>query len=263
MSKGKQKQPSTSTTQTTRAATTAAKIAANMAAACPVTKGDLEALLSKQSDSFKSDMARLLKESTDSLERSVNSLGQQVASFNSRLDKTEVVVGENFEKLTVMEAAVQSLQSQTITLQERVDDLENWSNLRIINIPEGRERGQDPIKFVSDLIMEVTGPGVLSSPPEIERAHRSLGKEAVLRWARQHKLDYGGTELRVYPDISSVLAKKRAAFIPIKNYLYQKGIQFRLLHPARLHVSFRNDDYYFDCPQKAQDFYIQRIVPPE
>ncbi|KAI4810667.1 hypothetical protein KUCAC02_013605 [Chaenocephalus aceratus] len=290
MSKGKQKQLSTSTTQSTRSATTAAKIAANMAAACPVTKGDLEALLSKQSDSFKSDMAKLLKESTDSLERSVNSLGQQVASFNSRLDKIEVVVGENFEKLNLMEATVQSLQSQTITLQDRVDDLENRSrrsNLRIINIPEGRERGQDPIKFVSDLIMEVTGPGVLSSPPEIERAHRSLGprpgdsnntgkprafivkflrfqeKEAVLRWARQHKLDYGGTELRVYPDISSVLAKKRAAFIPIKNSLYQKGIQFRLLHPARLHVSFRNDDYYFDCPQKAQDFYIQRIVPPE
>ena len=213
MTKGKQKQPSTSTTQTTRAATTTAKIAANMAAACLVTKGDLEALLSKQSDSFKSDMARLIQESTDSLERSVNSLGQQVASFNSRLDKTEVVVGENVGKLTVMEAAVQSLQSQTITLQERVDNLENRSrrsNLRIINIPEGRERGQDPTKFASNLIMEVTGPGAHSSPPEIERAHPSLSprpgdsnntgkprafivkflrfqeKKAVLRWARQH-----------------------------------------------------------------------------
>ncbi|KAI4805506.1 hypothetical protein KUCAC02_010116, partial [Chaenocephalus aceratus] len=63
-----------------------------------------------------------------------------------------------------------------------------------------------PTKFVSDLIMEATGPGVLSSPPEIDR---SLGprpgdsnntgktrafivkflrfqeKEAVLKWARQ------------------------------------------------------------------------------
>jgi len=126
-----------------------------MAAACPVTRGDLEALLSKQRDSFKSDMARLIQESTDSLERSVNSLGQQVASFNSRLNKTEVVVGENFGKLTVMEAAVQSVQSQTSAIQERVDDLENLSrrsNLRIINIPEGRERGQDPTKFVSDLL---------------------------------------------------------------------------------------------------------------
>ncbi|KAI4804243.1 hypothetical protein KUCAC02_025877 [Chaenocephalus aceratus] len=124
-----------------------------MAAACLVTKRDLEALISKQSDSLKSVMARLIPESTDSLERSVNALGQQVASFNSCLDKT-VVVGENFGKLTVMEAAVQSLQSQTITLQERVDDLENWSNLRIINIPEGRERGQDLTKFVSGFIMD-------------------------------------------------------------------------------------------------------------
>ena len=94
------------------------------------------------------------------------------------------------------------------------------------------ERDQDPTKFASDLLMAVTGPGVFSSPPEIERAHRSLGprpgdtgagkprpfivkflrfqeKEKVLRWARQHKLDYRGSELRVYPDISAAWAKKR------------------------------------------------------
>lgn len=186
-----------------------------------------------------------------------------------------------------MEAAVKSLQSQTTVLLERVDDLENRSrrsNLRIINIPEGSEKDQDPTKFVSDLLMGVTGPGVFNYPPEIERAHRSLGprpgdvgavkprafivkflrfqdKEKVLRWARQHKLDYRGSELRVYPDISAALAKKRAAFNAVKNSLCRKGIKFRLLHPARLQISFRNDNYYFDSPQKAQDFYDQRVAP--
>lgn len=86
-------------------------------------------------------------------------------------------------------------------------------------------------------------------------------KEKVLKWARQHKLDYSGSELRVYPDISATLAKKRAAFNAVKNSLYLKGIKFRLLHPARLQVSFQNDNLYFDSPRKAQDFYDERIAP--
>ncbi|KAJ3609779.1 hypothetical protein NHX12_024289 [Muraenolepis orangiensis] len=117
----------------------------------------------------------------------------------------------------------------------------------------------------------------------MERAHRSLGprpgdtdaakpiafivrflrfqeKEKVLRWARQHKLRYRDSELRIYQDISADLAKRRAAFNGIKNSLYLKGIRFRLVHP-RLHVSFRNETYYFDSPQKAQDFYDQHVKP--
>lgn len=186
-----------------------------------------------------------------------------------------------------MEAVIKTLQTHTTELLERVDDLENRSrrsNLRIINIPEGREKDQDPIRFVSDLLMAVMGPGVFNSRPEIERAHRAFGprpgdinagkprtfivkflrlqeKEKVLRWARQHKMDYRGSELRVYPDISAALAKKRAAFNTVKNSLYLKGIKFRLLHPARLQVSFRNENYYFDSPQKAQVFYNQHIAP--
>ncbi len=123
-------------------------------------------------------MAILIQQSTESLKQSVDSLGQQVTSFNNRLTKTEVLVGENFKKITEMEGAVKSLQSQATVLLERVDDLENRyrrSNLRIINVPEGSEKDQDPTKFVSNLLMAVTGTGVFSSPPEIERAHRSLG----------------------------------------------------------------------------------------
>jgi len=74
-------------------------------------------------------------------------------------------------------------------------------------------------------------------------------------------MDYGGSVLRVYPDISADLAKKRAAFNPVKASLYQKGIQFHLLHPACLQVSFPENNYHFDSPQKAQEFYNQCIAP--
>ncbi|KAG7472971.1 hypothetical protein JOB18_014765 [Solea senegalensis] len=240
----------------------------------PVPLMDLEALFCKQRDSFKANMAILIQQSTESLMQSVDSLGQQVTSFNHRLTNTEVVVSENFVKITEMEAVVKTLQSQATVLLEHVNDLENRSrrsNLQIINIPERSEKDQDPTKFVSNLLMEVTGPDVFNNPPEIERAHRSLGprpgdagagkpralivkflrfqeKETVLRWARQHKMDYRGSELRVYPDISAALAKNRAAFNAIKHSLYLKGIKFRLLQPACLQVSFHNENLYFDSP---------------
>ena len=199
---------------------------------------DLEALLTRQRDNFKADITELINQATASLKTSVDSLGEQLKTFNDRLTKTETTVGENFTKLTKMEADVKSLQSQIKMLREQVDDLENRSrrsNLRIINIPEGSETGQDPTKLISAMLMEIC-PGVFNNPPELERAHRSPGprpgdagrpqafivkflryqeKEQALRWARQHKL-------RMYPDISAALAKKRAAFNGVKSSLYRK-----------------------------------------
>ncbi len=119
---------------------------------------------------------------------------------------------------------------------DRVDDLENRSrraNLRILNVPENSEKGQSTVKFVSEMLMEVMCQEVFEKPPELERAHRSLGpkpqegrpprplvicfyrfqeKEKALRWARQNEARYKDSTLRIYPDISADLARKRAAF---------------------------------------------------
>ncbi|RXN04491.1 LINE-1 type transposase domain-containing 1 [Labeo rohita] len=126
---------------------------------------------------------------------------------------------------------------------ERLDDLENrsrCSNLRILNVPEGNESGKDPTVFVSEMLAEVM-PEVFTSPPPLERAHRSLGPKPaagnptrvrdVLRWARQHEVKFKGVTLWVYPDLSNALAKKCAAFNPVKQALYKEGIRFRLLYP--------------------------------
>ncbi|KAJ4927557.1 hypothetical protein JOQ06_015282 [Pogonophryne albipinna] len=155
-------------------------------------------------------------------------------------------------------------------------------NLRIINIPEGSEKGQDPTEFISDLLMGSLGPDVLSKPPELERAHRSLAprpggrprpfvicfhrfqeREKVLRWTRQHELKYRDTSLRVYPDVSAITAKKRAAFNKIKQALYQKGMKFRLLFPARLQVSFEDGTFTFETPEDAHAFYNERVMGKE
>lgn len=69
--------------------------------------------------------------------------------------------------------------------------------------------------------------------------------------------------LRVYPDVSAVTAKKWAAFNKIKQALYQKGVKFRLLFPARLQVSYKDGTFTFESPEAAQAFYNERVMNKE
>lgn len=243
--------------------------------------------LEKQRTSLRNDMLMLIQESVKPLQVSVDTLCETVNNFNGRLAAAEVLAGDNFERITNAEKAVKILEAQNKSLQDRVDDLENRSrrvNLRIINIPEGSEKGRDPIEFISDLLMENLGPGVLPKPPELERAHRTLApkpgpggrprpfvicfhrfqeKEKVLRWSRQHELKHRESTLRVYPDVSAGTAKKRAAFNKIKQALFQKGVKFRLLFPARLQVSYEDQTFTFETPEEAFAFYDRRVLVKE
>lgn len=236
--------------------------------------------LEKQRASLLKDMSTLIQP----VQSSVDALRATVNEFNGRLAATESLAGDNFERITGTEKLVKTLEAQNKSLQDRLDDLENRArrvNLRIINVPEGSEKGRDPIEFISDLLVENLGAGVFPKPPELERAHRSLAprpgpggrprpfvicfhrfqeREKVLRWARQNELKYQDTTLRVYPDVSAITAKKRAAFNRIKQALYQKGVKFRLLFPARLQVTHEEETFTFESPEAAQAFYNERVL---
>lgn len=184
-------------------------------------------------------------------------------SFQGRLVATETLAGENFERICIAETTIKSLKAQNTGLLDRLENLENRShrsNLRILNIPEGSEDGKDCTTFISELLKEAMGADVFPTPPELDRAHRSAGKpadgrpprpfilcfhryrekEIALRWSRQHKVKYKGSTLRIYPDLSTTLAKKRAAFNDVKQALYWSKVLFCLLFPARLsHVQRR------------------------
>ncbi|RXN32359.1 membrane-spanning 4-domains subfamily A member 4A-like protein [Labeo rohita] len=193
------------------------------------------------------------QESIGPLQSSVNALRESVEGFQSRLTATETLAGENFEKVSAAENAIKTLQTQNASLLDRIEDLENRSrraNLRIVNVPEGSENGKDPVTFVAELLLEMTGTEVFDNPPTLERAHRSPGqkpadgrkpcpfvvcfhrfqeKERLLRWARQHEMKYKGNLVRIYQDLSATLSRKRSSYNGIKQSLYQKGIRFQLL----------------------------------
>ena len=251
--------------------------------AAVISKDQLGAEFAKQRTTLREDVSLLIQESIKPLQALLDSLQTTVNTFQQRLTSVESVTGDNFERVCAVESTIKTLQTQNQSLLTRLDDLENRSrraNLRILHIPEGSEDGKDPVKFMSELLTQVMGPEVFTSPPELERAHRSptfrsgqgkplrtflvcfsrfQQKEAALRWARNHELRYGGTVIRMFQDHSAALAKKRAAFNGIKQALYQKNVRFHLIYPARLRVTHGDDVLTFDSPDEAQRFYDQRI----
>lgn len=263
--------------------TAGASVTPEKPAAAVVAMDQLSAEFAKQRTSLKEDVSTLIQDAIRPIQDSLDSLQTTVTSFQKRLVSVESVAGDNFERLTVAESAIKTLQSQNQSLLDRCDDLENRSrrsNLRILNIPEGSEEGKDPVEFMSDVLMAAMGPDVFSTPPELERAHRTptsragqrssprtflvcftrfQQKEAALRWARNHDLKYQGATIRIYQDLSTALAKKRAAFNGIKQALYQKNVRFHLLYPARLRVLCGDNVFTFDSPDEAQKFFDRRF----
>lgn len=248
-----------------------------------ITMTQLVEELAKQRSSLKEDISTLIQEFLVPLQTSVNALKETVYSFQQRLVAAESLAGDNFDKIFAAESALKTLKTQNAALLDRVEDLENRSrrtNLRIVNVPEDSEGVEDTVNFMSTMFMEITGNALFDSAPVLERAHRvgkkpeRVGlpprpfvvcfgryqeKERLLQWARQHTTTYRNATLRIYPDFSPSLSRKRAEFKDIKQSLYSKGIKFQLLYPAILRVTHNRHAFRFNTPEEAKAFYDQRV----
>jgi len=182
-------------------------------------------------------VATSIQESIQPLQASVNGLRDEISSFQGRLVAAEILTSENFQRICDAEATIKSLQAQNATLLDHLENRFHRANLRILNLPEGSEDGHHPTIFISKLLKDVMGDNVFPSPPKLDRAHRTAGpkpaagrspwpiilcfhqyqeKDTALRWSRQHEVKYKDITLRIYPDLSTALAKKRLAFNSVK-----------------------------------------------
>lgn len=268
---------------------------ANMAAAANAEDFGviLAAEMEKQREYLKMDMTSLINTSLAPIQASIANFQEAVDTLEKRVAAVENTAGDNFDALFKAEQDIAELKKLNATLTDRIDDLENRSrrvNVRIINVPEGSEKkAENMVEFVSTLLKDYMG-DTFSSPPRLERAHRVsqrrpkegktkgkeekgkasprpiivafhsfLDRERVLHWAKQNEMTYEDHTVRFYPDLSAHLSKKRAAFKNVKAALYKKGIEFSLLHPARLRVYHGGETLLFETPAEAEAFYSQRI----
>ncbi len=201
------------------------------------------------------------KTALTSLEAKLDLVQAAVSDHGSRITSLESNADLISERIQSLETICAELTENYTKLKAKTSDLEGRSrrnNIRIIGLPESVE-GPRPTVFFSEMLSEVMGEQVLSSPPELDRAHRALVakpkqggkpravivnfhryqiKEAVMREARKRRgsLQYRGKPIAIYDDYSPEVLEQRAQYRGVMAELYSLGFKPSLLFPARLRI---------------------------
>lgn len=226
------------------------------ASGASISKADLAASLTDLKTSLLSEM----KKSFDQVNGKLDGLQETVTSHGGRLDSLEEDAESLGQRLTHVEACCEELRSDNIKLKAKLSELEGRSrrgNVRLIGILENVE-GPQPTKFFSQLLQDVFGRDIFPSPPELDRAHRSMApkpspggrprpvivcfhryqlKELVIREARKRgTLMYQATPFRIYEDYTPEVVGERRKYTAVMSELYKLGLKPSLLYPARLRI---------------------------
>ena len=181
------------------------------------------------------------------------------------------MVTNHEQRISDLEAGLNQLQSlvsqltnmadENAKLKANVTDLEGRSrqcNVRLIGVPESVE-GTRPTIFFSNIL----GKDVLTSPPELDRAHRVLRpkpaegdkpraviicfhrfqtKDMVIHAARKKRddLKYDGKSVYLYDDYCPEVMDQRAEYKEVMRQPFTLKLRPSLLYPARLFI--RADD---------------------
>lgn len=184
------------------------------------------------------------------------------------------------DRVEDMEKICNTLRKENKELKEKTEKLESYSrrfNIRVFGLDKGIEKG-NPTQFMSAFLKEVFKEREIPCLPEVEIAHRvgqatksgsrpmivrlqqQLVKEAILDIAKKEKvLKYNDMKIKIFPDLTAEMAKRRAQFKDLRMKLYQAGIKNGLIHPATLIITFDGVIKYFQDKETAERYFNQNI----
>ncbi|KAI4803380.1 hypothetical protein KUCAC02_006929 [Chaenocephalus aceratus] len=242
-----------------------------------VTRAELSSLLAEHRKAISADF----KSSFEALTTTLDGLNSTVAGHGERIGSLEDNSNEVDRRLQHLENACSTLQQDNVLLKTKLADLEGRSrrqHIRIIGLPESLE-GPRPTAFFSQLLVDVFGKEVLSSPPELDRAHRSLApkpaagdkprpvrlhrfevNDLLIREARRCcELFYKEHKIRLYEDYSSDVLKERAEYKSSMAELYKRGYRPALLYPAKLRITLPNGEKTWIRSVLEADKFLQNL----
>lgn len=234
-----------------------------------------------------------IKASSELINAKLDKIQANVGAQEERINDLETNAEDVSQRLATLEAKCESLEEENKLLKTKFSDLEGRSrrqNVRLVGLPESVTVGPRPTEFFSQLLVEVFGAQSLSSPPELDRAHRSLvpkpgphekprsviirfhryqTKDSVMREARRRRgtLEYRGHKLQFYEDYNADVQKQRAQYKDVMAELYQRGFRPSLLFPAKLRITLQGgENRWLASVQEATRFInspegIQRPPP--
>uniref|UniRef100_A0A3B3HIC5 L1 transposable element RRM domain-containing protein n=1 Tax=Oryzias latipes TaxID=8090 RepID=A0A3B3HIC5_ORYLA len=229
-------------------------------------------LLAEIKDTYARYEARL-----STVQAAVDDHTERIAHLEQSADSTSIDVTE-------MKTTLSAIAAENAKLKAKLTDLEGRSrrnNIRIFGLPENIE-GPTPTVFFSQLLFEVLGADVLSSPPELDRAHRSLAakpgpagkprhvvicfhrfqtRELVVRTARRLRgnLSYKGSPIHIVEDYCPEVLEQRGQYRDVMRKLYQLGHKPALRYPAKLFVVMEDGSRkHLPSVKDAADFVSRR-----
>ena len=134
------------------------------------------AALAKLLAEHKTALSTEFKSALTSLETKLDCVQAAISDHRQRLTSLEDNANQISDRFEEMEAKYTALEDNFAKLKAKTSDLESCSrcnNIRIMGVHESVE-GTQPTTFFSKLLLKIFGDEVLSSPPELDRAHRAL-----------------------------------------------------------------------------------------
>jgi len=222
-----------------------------------------------------------IKEAINNLQPQFDVLKLGLKDCKDKLVDVESGLSGMHDRMDEAERVCKALQKENKDLKDKIEKLENHSrrfNLRVFGLDKDVEKGK-PTEFMESLFNEVFK-DKLPCTPEVEIAHRVgpvtkhgsrpmivrmqryAAKEAILQIAKQEKvLHFKGMNVKIFPDLTAEVSKRRAQFKDLRMKLHQAGIKHGLIHPATLIVTFNGDIKYFH-DQKSGEIYYNQVIGP-
>ena len=74
------------------------------------------------------------------------------------------------------------------------------------------------------------------------RMQRYAIKEAIIKIAKEEGvINFRGMKVRIFPDLTAEMAKKRSQFQDVRAKLREAGIKHVIIHPASLIITFKSE----------------------
>ncbi len=217
---------------------------------------------------------------------SMGTLQSTMHSSGARLTAIETSLQDFDDRISALEAKCETHEKSNKLLIAKMEDLESRSkcqNLRVSGMLENLD-GPQVTAFKTTFFAETLGMDIPDGPEMLDRARRlasrpSSGqntlprlmivrvnhfrvKQRILQLAREKgQLIFRRHPMHIYPDFTPEIAKRRASYSNIKAKLQATCIQYGLLFPTRLQVSFNGGKHIFTTPGDVEKFFMETISP--
>ena len=234
--------------------------------------------MEKIKETFNKDLEELYSKQTV-MNNKINEIKNSLEGINSRITEAEERISDLEDKIVEITTAEQNKVKKMKRIEDtfrHVQDNIKCTNIRIIGVPEEKEKKKGTEKIFEEIIVENfpnTGKEIVNQVLEALKVQYRINprrntprhiliklskienKENILKAAREkQQITHKGIPIRLTADLSAETLQGRREWQDIFKVMKEKNLQPRLHYPARISFSFDGEIKTFTDKQKLREF---------